>query len=113
MCKKEWKCTRCLEPINILVPDSEVKYIIDGGNIFCGKSCKTNYNLHIPLNPAKVGKTSKFRKIQDKKRATNKKSSNAIFKCFVCNTERNTMTFDKSCPSCYKKFASENQTLLQ
>ena len=108
---REWKCKRCMEPINIFVPDDQRTFINDGGDLFCGKSCKTNYKLYIPLDPSRVGNTSKFRKIDERRKhiENSKKKVQVVFKCFVCNNETSVMTHDKCCSRCSSRMYKENQ----
>ena len=109
--ESRFSCKRCLVPINVLVPDSERTFINDGGELFCSKSCRTNYRLHIPLDPSRVGKTSKFRKLNEKRKhvESSKKKTQVIFKCFVCNNETTVMTHDKLCSRCSSRMYRENQ----
>lgn len=100
-----WECKRCKEPINIMVPDDERTFINDGGDIFCGVTCKHAYAHYIPLRLSKDNKPVKRLK---HKRKEEKKQS-VIFKCFSCNKEFNYLPFDKMCPTCYTKMANENR----
>lgn len=100
-----WECKRCLEPINIHVPDEDRKFLIEGGDIFCGVTCKNAYKQHIPLRLNRDNKPVKRAKQKKKE----EKKQKVIFKCFSCNKERDYLPFDKLCPSCYDKLASENK----
>lgn len=96
MCsKREWKCKRCEEPINILVLDSERKFKIDGENIFCGIQCLKAFKSYIPVSLAKV-KTKEKRSPKLKK--ITRKSE---YKCFNCGKIYSNLTWNKMCSVCF------------
>ena len=101
--KREWCCERCKDPINIFVPDTEKKYVLDGDQIFCGIHCRSAYKDHIPVKLAKNGKAIKYKK------AKHQQKDKAKFKCFHCSTEYDNLTFDKLCPHCSKNMANTNR----
>ena len=95
---REWKCSRCQDPINILVPDSERKFVIEGDKIFCGPTCRSAYKQHIPVCP--IRKKQNRLKRENKKKTTVKKET--FYKCFTCENTFGFMTWDKLCPDCKK-----------
>ena len=104
---REWKCARCLEQINIFVPDSEKKYIIDGDKIFCSKTCCSAHKQFIPLKLSKDGRPSKYKK------GKSKPKKESIFKCFHCNEEWTFLTWDKLCHGCRDKMSNQNQIRIK
>lgn len=101
--KREWCCKRCKEPINIFVPDSERKFVIDGENLFCGKTCKSAYKQHIPIDPARK-KLNQLKKHGPKKL---KEKSKPLYKCFKCEHTTHFMTWNKLCSRCEDKMYDE------
>lgn len=98
---REWKCTRCQDQINILVPDSERKFVIDGEHIFCGPTCRSAYKQHIPIDPVRK-KQNRLKRDNKKKTLKNGKKKEAFYKCFNCENVLSYMTWDKVCPECKK-----------
>ena len=70
---REWKCSRCQDPINILVPDSERKFVIEGDNIFCGPTCRSAYKQHIPVCPIRK-KQNRLKREKTRKKLQQKKN---------------------------------------
>ena len=103
--RRKWECHRCKDPINILAPDSEKRYVIDGDKIFCCKRCKMEHAAYIPVDPAR-------KKLNVSKKHRSQKHKEAwrtpIFKCFNCEHETNIMTHDKLCPRCARHWFIDN-----
>lgn len=95
--KREWKCFRCQDPINIFVSDEDKKYIIEGDKIFCSKHCCSYAKQHIPVDPVKK-KINDFKKKGSSKKI--KQIKEPLFKCFRCDRVRSYMTWDKLCGHC-------------
>lgn len=96
---REWKCKRCNDDINILVPDEERKFVIDGEYIFCGKSCLQMHNHYIPVDPVRK-KQNQLKKNKPKK---NKRLlSKPLYKCFNCETTLERLPWNNLCPECSK-----------
>lgn len=95
--KREWKCFRCQDKINIFVRDEDRKFIIEGDKIFCSKTCCSYAKQYIPVDPIK-------KKINDFKKkgssAKIKKQKEPLFKCFNCEQVYGFLTWDKLCPNC-------------
>lgn len=96
---REWKCCRCGDPINILVPDNERKFEIDGDKIFCGLTCKSAYKRFIPKNLARK-KISHLKKVGPK---NSKGKSKPLYKCFKCDNTTHNLTWNRLCPICRDK----------
>ncbi len=100
--KREWCCERCKDPINIFVPDTERKYVLDGDKIFCGTHCRSAYRDYIPVKLSRTGNAVKYKKAKQQQKET------VIFKCFHCGNETTFMTFNKLCNRCAPEMAGIN-----
>ena len=87
--RREWKCFRCQDPINIFVDDKDKKYIIEGDKIFCSNHCCSYAKQHIPVDPVKK-KINDFKKKGSSKKI--KKIKEPLFKCFRCDRVRGNLT---------------------
>lgn len=87
------ECRRCGKPINVCDFEN-VEWRIDGGNLFCDDECKSYYQMHIPVNPAKVCKK------KEKVSNVHKVKKIAIFKCYSCEGTLHYMPWNKKCPTC-------------
>lgn len=100
--KREWYCERCKDPINIFVPDTEKRYVLDGDKIFCGTHCRSAYRNYIPVKLSRDGTASKYKKVKHQQKETVK------FKCFHCGNETTYMTHDKLCNRCAPQMVGIN-----
>lgn len=113
--KREWKCFRCQDPINIFVDDKDKKYIIEGDKIFCSKHCCSYAKQYIPVDPVKK-KINDFKKKGSSKKI--KKIKEPLFKCFRCDHVQGYMTWDKLCSSCrdevpFSELTNEYKSLIR
>ena len=113
--RREWKCSRCQDPINIFVSDYDKKYIIEGGKIFCSNHCCSYAKQHIPVDPVKK-KINDFKKKGSSKKI--KKLKEPLFKCFRCDRVQGYMTWDKLCSSCrdevpFSELTNEYKSLIR
>ena len=113
--KREWKCFRCQDPINIFVSDEDKKYIIEGDKIFCSKHCCSYAKQYIPVDPVKK-KINDFKKKGSSKKI--KKIKEPLFKCFRCDHVQGYMTWDKLCSSCrdevpFSELTNEYKSLIR
>ena len=113
--RREWKCSRCQDPINIFVSDEDKKYIIEGDKIFCSKHCCSYAKQYIPVDPVKK-KINDFKKKGSSKKI--KKIKEPLFKCFRCDHVQGYMTWDKLCSSCrdevpFSELTNEYKSLIR
>ena len=113
--RREWKCFRCQDPINIFVSDEDKKYIIEGDKIFCSKHCCSYAKQYIPVDPVKK-KINDFKKKGSSKKI--KKFKEPLFKCFRCDHVQGYMTWDKLCSSCrdevpFSELTNEYKSLIR
>ena len=105
--RREWKCFRCQDKIDIFVSDQDKKYVIEGDKIFCSKHCCSYAKQHIPVDPVKK-KINNFKKNGSSKKI--KKIKEPLFKCFRCERVQGYLTWDKFCGHCKNDVSSSELT---